>query len=162
MTLTTHAIIGAGIVSLAAHNPALGICAAFASHFIIDTIPHINYEVRSTSLHPHGESTHINFDKVFFRDVFYISLDGISGLIIPIILFANPKNFWLIVAGACAGMFPDALQFVYSRFKHEPLTSLQKFHEWIHTIFPYKFNKTWGTISQVLFVIAFFLAVKLL
>jgi len=120
MTLTTHAIIGAGIVSLAAHNPALGICAAFASHFIIDTIPHINYEVRSTSLHPHGESTHINFDKVFFRDVFYISLDGISGLIIPIILFANPKNFWLIVAGACAGMFPDALQFVYSRFKHEP------------------------------------------
>ena len=160
MTLTTHAIVGAGIVSITTFNPALGLCAAFVSHFVIDTIPHINYEVVSESMKPGGNTTHFNFNKDFFKDVFFIGVDGIAGLIIPILVFSTPKTFWLIVAGACAGMLPDALQFAYSRYKHEPLISLQRFHEWIHTITPYKFDRFWGTVSQILLVVIFIIVIK--
>ena len=77
MTLTTHAIVGAGIMSISTLHPALGVCAAFTSHFVIDAIPHINYEVQSASLHPHGETTKIHFDSVFFKDLFYYSMGEI-------------------------------------------------------------------------------------
>lgn len=163
MTLTTHAIVGAGIASLVIYNPALGICAAFASHFVIEAIPHWSYEIKSASVQPHGGITHINFsDKNFVRDFCIIGTDGILGIILSLFLFSTPNTFWIIFAATCAAMLPDVLLFAYSRFKHEPLISLQKFHEWVHSKYQGQIQHMpiFGIISQILLIVIFVIVVK--
>ena len=163
MTLTTHAIVGAGIVSLTVYNPTLGICAAFLSHFVIEAIPHWSYEIKSTAIQPHSGITHISFsDKSFIRDFFVIGTDGVLGLIFSSLLFSTPQTFWVIFAGACAGMLPDILIFIYSRWQHEPLVSLLKFHEWIHTRYQawMQHNPVFGISSQILLIILFVYIIK--
>ena len=153
MILATHAIIGAGIVSLSVHDPALGLCLAFASHFVLDAVPHWSYKVQSTSIQPHGGVSGIHFDKDFFQDVAHIGSDGLIGILLSVLFFAKPQTLWLIIGGAIAGMLPDALQFVYSKFKHEPLIHLQHFHEWIHTKYQLNDMPLIGILSQIIFVI---------
>ena len=161
MTLTTHAIVGAGIASLAVYNPALGIGTAFASHFIIDAIPHWSYQIKSASIQPQSGITHITLNRDAVRDLAVIGSDALFGIFLSLVLFADIHNVRIVFAGACAGMLPDALQFVYSRFKHEPLISLQKFHEWIHTGYPFQKHNVIGVFSQISLLILFVIIIKL-
>ena len=68
------------------------------------------------------------------------------------------RNLALIVGGACAAMLPDALQFAYMRFPHQPLTIIQRFHEWIHTSQRLRGRPVLGVASQFAFVIVFLIA----
>ena len=45
LTLMTHAIVGAAIVGLVPAHPLLGLSLAFASHFILDALPHWDYPI---------------------------------------------------------------------------------------------------------------------
>ena len=61
MTLTTHAIFGAGLASLMPEHPVAAFIAGFASHFVLDAIPHWDYAILSESVDP-------NFGKKIIVD----------------------------------------------------------------------------------------------
>lgn len=158
MTLATHAITGAAVASLTPQQPILGFVAGFASHYLIDAIPHWDYPILSDSIHPQKGNIRMRFDRVFFRDARNFTLDAALGIIVALLVFAYPPTglaTLTIMAGAIGGILPDPLQFVAKKLPHEPFSSLQRFHQWIHT--GWHMRETgyhWlGIISQLAFVV---------
>ena len=136
MTLTAHAITGAALASLVPDQPLVGFAVGFISHFVLDAIPHWDYKLSSKK---EDGNNHMNDDMVinknFIKDILKISFDGILGLLFAYFIFVFfILNFLplLFLSGVIGAMMPDALQFVYMKWRHEPLISLQKFHLWIH------------------------------
>ena len=154
MTLTAHAIVGAGIVSAMPAHPLLGICVAFASHFVLDAIPHYDYQIRSSSINPKIGAP-MKFDRTLLLDFFSIGSDFVLGVLLALFLFATPATLWLIATAAFAGTLPDALQFAYILSRREPLVSLQRFHRWTHTRIRLREHPIFGVASQVLFLVVF-------
>ncbi|MBU6390458.1 hypothetical protein KGQ31_02825 [Patescibacteria group bacterium] len=161
MTLTSHAIVGAAIASFIPTAPVLGVGAAFASHFVIDAIPHCDYPIRSDSVNP-SIGAPMKFDRAFWLDGLTMGGDAVLGVAASLILFATNANFWLILLAACAGILPDPLQFVYAHLPREPIISLQRFHMWIHTKHRMKNHKTLGIVSQIIFIAIVIIAAKVI
>lgn len=161
MTLTTHALVGAAVVSLVPQHPVLGICAALASHFVIDAIPHWDYPIASSAVDPDIGSA-MKYDKALFIDVLRIGSDAILGLLLSLWILSPVMPTQLILVGAIVGMLPDPLQFVAAHFQYETLTSLQKFHKWIHTKYRFEHAKGLGIFSQVLFIALVVMITRLL
>jgi hypothetical protein len=135
MTLTTHAIAGAAIASIMPHHPLAGFTIAFASHFVLDAIPHWDYRLSSQKS---DSGNRMNDDmvmnKAFFVDLLKIGSDASCGIALTLIVFTlySPHLFWIPMIGALGAVLPDALQFAYWKWRHQPLTTLQRFHLWIH------------------------------
>ena len=137
MTLTTHAVVGATLATLIPTHPVLGFVVGFGSHFVLDAIPHWGYSIDKMK---RGEGNPLDgeliIDKNSFKDLLKIGIDGLLGLLLPFLIFSGifHQQFYLaIFMGAIGGMVPDALQFCYFKWKHEPLVSLERFHIWIHS-----------------------------
>ena len=138
MTLTPHAIVGAAIASAMPDHLVIGFLLAFASHFVLDAIPHWDYKLASQKSDAVGRNRlddDMIIGKSFFVDLSKIGLDMICGTAISLALFAVlwPHLFWVPLIGVAGATLPDALQFAYFKLRCEPLTSLQRFHLWIHT-----------------------------
>jgi hypothetical protein len=151
MILSTHAIVGGAIASLLPSHPTLAVIAAFASHFTIDAIPHWDYPLRSITVGNEADNRRLKIGTALIRDLALIGLDACAGLALALFLFAAPATALIIALGAIAAMLPDALQFVHSVYRREPLKSLQCFHRWIHS----KRRLQWriGVSSQAAFVL---------
>jgi hypothetical protein len=80
MILTTHAVVGAAIASFVPSHPATAFALGFASHFILDAIPHVDYPIRSRSVNPKIGAP-MAFDKALLQDVVTIGSDGLFGLV---------------------------------------------------------------------------------
>jgi hypothetical protein len=156
MTLTTHAITGAALATLIPNYPILGFVVGFGSHFILDAIPHWDY------YHPvskkedeidlnNGLALGKGFLKIGIKDLLKIGIDGLLGLLLSFVLLGtlHQHSLWAIFMGAIGGMTPDALQFFYFRWKHEPLKSLQRFHVWFHSKTNLDDKPIIGILSQV-------------
>ena len=159
LTLTTHAIVGAAIASLLRAHPCVAISAAFASHFVLDAIPHWDYPIRSNSMKP-GVVGAMKFDGEVLADMLKIGTDAILGMALAFLLLASPGDRVLIACGAGGAMLPDALQFAYMRFPHEPLTSLQRFHCWIHASRDLNGRPVLGVTAQISLVVVVLLIVR--
>ncbi len=134
MTLGTHAIVGASVASLVPTNPLLAFILGFASHFLLDAIPHWDYKLYSLE-RKNGDKmqTYMHFNRFFLFDFARIGFDALLGLFVAFIAFRDSSAFpYIILVGATGAMLPDALQFVYFKWKKEPVRSLQRFHGWIH------------------------------
>lgn len=155
MTLATHAITGAALASFVPTHPALAFTLGFASHFLLDAIPHWDYPIFSDSIHPKKENQKMKIDRAFFRDAIDFSFDSLIGLGISMLAFASPASAIAIIAGALGGILPDPLQFVAKKIHHEPLISLQRFHQWIHTSYHLRESGhvALGISSQIVFVV---------
>ena len=79
MILSTHAIVGAAIASFLPSHPTAAFVLGFASHFVLDAIPHWDYPIRSAAVHPKigGPMT---FDRALLRDAVVIGSDGLLGI----------------------------------------------------------------------------------
>lgn len=154
MTLTAHGIVGAGVAVALQSHPVLAIAAAFASHFLVDAIPHYDYPIRSASINPKIGAP-MRFDRALLLDFFSIGTDFALGMVLGTFLFGSSDLWSLAAIGAFMGIFPDPLQFVYGHFRHEPLVSLQKFHQWIHTSHHLREHVVLGVVSQLAFLFAF-------
>jgi hypothetical protein len=55
MILTTHAVVGAALASFVPSHPATAFVLGFASHFVLDAIPHVDYPIKSRSVNRHAE-----------------------------------------------------------------------------------------------------------
>jgi hypothetical protein len=77
--------------------------------------------------------------------------DAALGIVVAVTLFnaQTPTSYLLALGGARAGILPDALQFAYVHFPHQPLTSIQRFHEWIsHNPSDVKATGAWNNFSD--------------
>ena len=150
MILCTHAIVGGALASLFPSHPVVVVAVGFASHFVIDAIPHWDYPLRSISVGP-GARNELVLNGARLWDASLIGFDAFSGLALAVCLFATPGTVAAVLLGALAAMLPDPLQFVHSLIPWRPLSTLQKFHRWIHT----KRQLDWpiGVSSQIAFVI---------
>jgi hypothetical protein len=159
MTLAAHAIVGASIASLMPSHPVLGFVAGFTSHFLLDAIPHWDYSLRSKK---EDKNNPMNNDIVlgrnFIFDLFKMSADAFFGLIVALFLFGSLSNFHLIWAsfwGAIGAMFPDALQFVSIKWRHEPMIGLRRFHLWVHSKVDLGNRPVLGISTQIITIIFF-------
>jgi hypothetical protein len=137
MILANHAIAGAALASLTPSEPLIGFSVGFLSHFVLDAIPHWDYcrnlgSFKKDANNPMNDDIIIN--KTFVKDFLIISADGIIGLLISFLIFCFylKVSVFAVLCGAIGAMTPDALQFVYMKWRHEPLVSLERFHLWIH------------------------------
>jgi hypothetical protein len=151
MILSTHAIVGAAIASFLPTHPAAAFALGFASHFVLDAIPHWDYPIRSPAVHPKIGGP-ITFDRVLLRDAFVIGSDGLLGVLVALLLFASPDGLWSVLLGALGAMLPDPLHTIHAHFPYEPLQTLQRFHRWIHTEKRIKEDVILGIGSQIAFV----------
>lgn len=161
LTLTTHAIVGAAIAGMMPNHPAAGIALAFSSHFLLDAVPHWDYPIRSASLQPKLAAP-MKYDITLWRDAIAIGLDASLGLTLALLLFAGRQNLVLVLCGVAAGLLPDVLQFAWMRWPHEPLNSLQRFHQWIHTCHTLEKRPVLGLTSQFLFLAAFLVFMRVI
>jgi hypothetical protein len=170
MTLTTHAIVGAAVASTLPNHPVLGFAVGFASHFLLDAMPHWDYKLRSATENPNNPlAKEITLNKDFIFDLFKMGCDAIFGALVGLFLFGIP-NFNLnsilssmIVWGIIGGLTPDALQFVYFKWKHEPMISLQKFHAvWIHSKIKLDNRPVLGISLQIILIIVVVAITKLI
>ncbi|MDO8523544.1 MAG: hypothetical protein Q7S12_04705 [bacterium] len=154
MILTTHAIVGAAAAKLFPQHYVLAFLAGFISHFFIDAIPHWDYKLRSFKLDVENPlNSDMIFGLNFILDLLDIGFDFFLALFLPFLIFGSAQlpQLLIVLCGLLGGILPDALQFVYFKFRHEPLVSLQKFHGWIHTDIRLKSWK-WGMFTQFVLV----------
>jgi hypothetical protein len=132
MILTTHAVVGAALASFVPSHPAAAFVLGFGSHFILDAIPHVDYPIKSRSVNPRIGAP-MAFDRALLQDAVTIGSDGLLGIVAALFLFSSSANLWAILMGAVGAILPDPLQFAYTRWPHEPLRTLQRFHRWAHS-----------------------------
>jgi hypothetical protein len=132
MILTTHAVVGAALASFVPSHPAAAFVLGFGSHFILDAIPHVDYPIRSRSVNPRIGAP-MTFDRALLQDIVTIGSDGLFGMLVSLLLFSTSANFWAVLMGAVGAMAPDPLQFAFTRWRHEPLRTFQRFHLWAHS-----------------------------
>ncbi len=161
MTLTTHAITGAALAALIPAHPVLGFAAGFTSHFVLDAIPHWAYSIKSLK---EDEENPMNNDMVigkeFYEDLLKIGIDALLGLSASLVILSGILKFspLAVLSGAVGGILPDALQFAYWKWRHQPLTGLHWFHIHIHAKSDLNDKPVMGVLLQIafVFVILFF------
>jgi hypothetical protein len=67
MILCTHAVVGAALASFVPSHPAAAFAIGFASHFVLDAIPHWDYSIKSRSINPMIGAP-IVFDSALLQD----------------------------------------------------------------------------------------------
>jgi hypothetical protein len=119
MTGTNHALTGAVIASIVG-QPALAIPLAFASHFLLDSLPHF------------GETDHTRTS--FSKKVWFVDFILLSSFMLLLIATSN----WLLFAGALAAISPDFVwiyRFVVKeksgKIKPGPKNKFNSFHSTI-------------------------------
>ncbi len=171
MVLTSHAIIGAAIANAFPNDPYIGLTLSFASHYIFDLLPHINYG------HEHylkdkeeDENYKINWKDIrALIQILYVILDVFFAIILVIFMFVRDKQtFVLSVAGAILGVLPDALNFLSYKFSYRFFSEAKKLHNLFHDINnkeEYRHSFTHGVTTQIVavvfVVIASFLTVSI-
>lgn len=137
MILVTHGIIGGGLGAVLPGGPAVSFVVGFASHFILDALPHWDYKLGSVSEQFDDEvGFKVKNSPALLVDVTKVSIDGLAGLFLPLLFFpvVYGGDLWLsIFLGALGAILPDFLQFIYAKKEYRFMKPLQAFHEWIHT-----------------------------
>ena len=171
MILVTHAIAGGAVASLVPNNPVLGFTLGFASHFLLDAIPHWDYPIRSLekskeklkeiNTESHGIINKVNNDIDFiernwmflFRDFIFVVLDVLAGLIV-VFYFAQTKNqdFLTPFLGAFGGVLPDGILFLFFFTKHNSLKWMKDLQDFFHTKIKIN-NHIFGFLLQIVFII---------
>lgn len=132
MVLATHAFVGAALAQLFPSHPVAAFVAGFTSHFVLDALPHKDYKLISRE---EDKKNSLNdrfiYNRKSFIDLIKLTIDLGLGFLLAYVVFVYKADSVVLLStlvGAMAGVLPDALQFVYFNFRHEPLIFLQKFH----------------------------------
>lgn len=162
MVLSTHAVGGAAAALLFPRHPIIAFLAGFASHFLLDAIPHWHYRLRSLKKPTANPMDHyFVFDRTFLEDLVAMAADVALGLValLPAIVIAPGDTPFIILCGALGGIMPDALQIVYYLFRRSPIKYLQRFHKWIHAKTRLDHEPVLGIGAQLLLICLFFFGI---
>ena len=159
MILSVHATFGAAVASLVPTHPVEAFALGFASHFVLDAIPHRDYDLISMEqdLNKKNEIIDVIYKKFkLIRDMVFVTIDALVGLCLAFIFFFNPVYPWVFFIGVVGSLLPDFFTFLYFLLKHKSLASFFKFHsDFIH-------SKTISNISQSLGVLFQFCTLAIL
>jgi archaellum biogenesis protein FlaJ (TadC family) len=160
MILVVHILLGALIGLIIPHQYWLVFVVAFASHFLLDAIPHYEYKIQLLKERAKEQKGIRNIfgDKKAFLILGKVATDFLLGILIAISLvwFSPAKQYALV--GALSAALPDGLLALYWVIKTPPLEKLARFHRFVHP----KNNKNtpplWGISTQLIVgLIAIFL-----
>ena len=162
MILVTHAVGGAAASLLLKTHPVLGFFAGFASHFVLDAIPHYIYPLSSITKDESDPITHDHMvlqGRRFKIDLLKTGVDFGLGLVITALAIRHAGSDLLYPAliGAVGGVAPDTLHLAYYIFPHSFLRHIEKFHLWIHGGPPHHIQNrpVIGIVSQLLILLTF-------
>lgn len=138
MTTSNHVLVG-GSIALALHSSLLVIPLAFASHFVLDALPHYGYE---------GQGYKVGFKH---KTTFIMEAFGLIGLLILLVTV----NFfvWLTFIAAIVAVSPDfewAYRYIFFERKNiKPKSGFfTRFHQKIQWC-----ERKWGIVFEILFFI---------
>lgn len=159
MILVTHAVAGAAAGIVFRTHPVLAFFAGFASHFVLDAIPHWHYELTSFEKDD-ASGKKVRFsknDRALLRDVLVTALDCGAGFAIAFYAAwtSAPDAIGAATLGAVGGVLPDFLQLVHYLFPNSPLRFLQNFHLWIHADTRLDHRPAIGISSQLALLVVF-------
>lgn len=152
MLETPHVFIGAAIAT-AIPNPFIAVPLAFASHFVLEMVPHWN---------PHLNSETKKFGQPTRRSTFITTVDAtlalVSGSIIAYQAFPDMSQVVTILACCFAAVLPDVMEGPYF-FLHMKNAFIEK---WI------AFQKSlqndtgpvFGMLTQAVAIVAAVLSIK--
>ena len=127
MTLTAHATVGA-VIGLAVGHPALGFSLGFASHFLMDMIPHGDAGISDNfRVHKHKQK----------HAVAYVAVDAIFAIFLVLFLIntRDIESIRNLTWGVVGGVLPDLLIGVYDMTKTPFLKWFNTVHFWFHDFF---------------------------
>ncbi|MFH1455254.1 MAG: hypothetical protein ABIF22_02970 [bacterium] len=150
MILTPHAIVGATLANIFPNDPALGFGLAFFSHYILDMLPHTDYDINNfleqktqtvkSIFKSFGSALHFSFTL----------LDLIVAIILCILFFVRDEKTAIItLLGIVGGLLGDFFQFMYYKYKNQPWIFLQKIHDKTHNIYKIKIKPILGYFAQL-------------
>ena len=152
MLETPHALLGAAI-AVKLGNPALSIPLAFASHFILERVPHWN---------PHLNAETDKYGKPTKNSTIIVVIDSSLALILgSAIAFSQPNTLMIInvLLSSFAAVLPDLIEAPYFFLKirnNEYIKRWIRFQKGIQVDAP----PFWGLLTQILTVAATFLWLK--
>lgn len=152
MLETPHVFVGAAI-AIAVPNPLIAVPLAFASHFILEMVPHWN---------PHLNTETEMFGKPTRHSTAITAVDStlalISGSFIAYQVLPNVGHSLTILAACLASVFPDVMEGPYF-FLNMRNTFIKK---WIAFQKSIQNDTTafWGLLNQVIIILAVILWLK--
>lgn len=148
MLETPHALVGAAIATKIP-NPAVSLPLAFASHFVLDMVPHWNPHL-NTELKKHGHVT----KKSTYIVVADVVLSLVLGSFVATNFATSNIHMFYIFGGAFFGVLPDVVEgpYFFLKWKNELVQKWLKFQKSIQvdtTVVP-------GLVTQLSTIIATF------
>lgn len=140
MILLVHMIFGAAIGSATKSMPA-AIILAFLSHYFLDSLPHIEYNVENVKNRQWRKA---------LPDILKIFLDFCLGLLF-ILVFS--KNHLILYICAILAIIPDGFTLLNYFFLNKISDAHNRFHKKIHFLKNKKFSRVWRISFQLLMVI---------
>ncbi|MDP2683841.1 MAG: hypothetical protein Q8P20_02180 [bacterium] len=139
MILLAHVTTGA-VIGLKFQDPTIVILLSFLSHFILDRLPHWNYDV----------------PKKAKSQAFLTMLPDIipTVLVWLVFIFTYPDHWLIISVGVAFAILPDfiSLGWYFPSLKKIVLPFL-KFHKMIQGEISKKYNRAlWGLSSQIIYL----------
>lgn len=135
MTASNHVVAGA-LIATAIAQPVVAIPLAFASHFVMDALPH------------YGDTNKASWLNRNFKYILTVDLLLASVFILTIVLL-QPASWVLLAVCAIIAVSPDILWLPYflADLKHEQKehSKLAKFLKWIQWG-----ERPWGIYLEVL------------
>ncbi len=158
MIATSHVIIG-GTIGVLTHNPALGFAAGMVSHFVFDTIPHLDSPFPIHYID--GRYDQPLWDKKLMS---FAIIDSLLAAILTLVIWYTKFNFEFFSPfawGALGAYLPDFIDnFPLWSNKIRMLPLFKQFHKvhiLTHNLWRFRFPmpRHWllGTVSQLLFII---------
>ncbi len=142
MTAVNHSIMGS-IIMVSVANPVIGLPLAFASHFILDALPHFG-------AHTVAKPGNKEFNSILQTDAFLTACFLIIGT------FAGYRAglpLWLVPVGGTLGWIPDVMWYkhyqndINGEDKHWDI--VRKAHKKIQ-----RYELSWGWIVESVWFIA--------
>ncbi len=134
--ITPHVLVGASLAT-AISNPFVLIISAFISHFVLDMIPHKDYEITPLKAH-------------FYKLVIDV---GVSAILLFSFVGNLPLEKQVLFAlGGFFGILPDGLWMLYRLFNWKFLERYVEMHNALHWLIIPKTHKThvaFGIFTQI-------------
>lgn len=137
MILTSHIIVS-GLLGATTNNYFLAAVFGFASHYILDAIPHWDsYISPEFKIRAEAEDGGFVKKKLFWKEISKITIDILIGLSLLFVIFIAlknplPQNIIPILISIFFGVLPDALQLLYWMTKWQCLKWNFDLHHFVH------------------------------
>lgn len=159
MILASHIIIS-GILGSQTQNYFLAAIIGFASHYVLDAIPHWDYLPEEFQSRVKTDKEFVK-NKKFWRELSKVAIDGLAGLVLLLTFagFYQGANIASALISAFFGILPDALSLLYWITKWRPIKWNHNFQVFIHySIFKKPEPNFWpGIVTQIMTIGIFFL-----